>query len=100
GSTRTIQAPGAIGGKRIATLSTDQRTAFGITARRPSRASEGAMADDVLKFGDYGEAQNDEDSLIRCARCGEKIPAISTRCPECGVHFQGEAQDFFHPTDP
>lgn len=29
---------------------------------------------------------------------GKPILATSLRCPECGVHFQGEAQDFIHPS--
>jgi predicted amidophosphoribosyltransferase len=36
---------------------------------------------------------------VRCARCGERIVATTTRCPECGVHFRGEAQDFAHPSE-
>jgi hypothetical protein len=36
---------------------------------------------------------------VRCARCGKMIPGFSTRCPECGVHFRGAAENFHHPSD-
>ncbi len=31
---------------------------------------------------------------VPCQRCLRPIPASSTTCPECGVHFQGWAEDF------
>ena len=31
---------------------------------------------------------------VPCPRCRRPIPASSTTCPECGVHFQGWAEDF------
>lgn len=43
---------------------------------------------------EYEEEENREEDYVRCARCRRWIPAFSTRCPECGVHFQGQAQDF------
>ncbi len=38
-----------------------------------------------------------ENDLVRCAKCGALISAYATRCPECGVHFRGEACDFARP---
>jgi hypothetical protein len=35
--------------------------------------------------------------MVRCAHCRRVIPATVIRCPECGVHFQGEARDFASP---
>jgi hypothetical protein len=57
------------------------------------------MADDVLRFEDFEPPRGKAASLVRCARCGKLILATSTRCSECGIHFQGEAQDFIHPTE-
>ena len=57
------------------------------------------MADDVLRFDDFEPPREKDASLVRCARCGKLILASSTRCSECGIHFQGEAQDFTHPTE-
>ena len=31
---------------------------------------------------------------VQCPRCQSAIPASFTTCPECGVHFQGWAEDF------
>ena len=56
------------------------------------------MGDDILSFEDH-RRHRDDDDLVRCARCGKKILATVLRCPECGVHFQGEAQDFSHPSE-
>ncbi|WP_254508259.1 hypothetical protein [Anatilimnocola floriformis] len=47
--------------------------------------------DDIDEYAD--EEANEEDD-VRCARCRKWIPAFSTRCPECGMNFHGEAQDF------
>lgn len=33
-------------------------------------------------------------SHVPCAHCDAMIIASATRCPECGVHFRGQAQDF------
>jgi len=40
-----------------------------------------------------GSSENGADSVL-CPRCRRPIPASSTTCPECGVHFQGWAEDF------
>lgn len=39
---------------------------------------------------------DDLDETVPCARCGQDIWAYAQRCPECGVHFSGEAWQF-HP---
>jgi uncharacterized C2H2 Zn-finger protein len=57
------------------------------------------VSDDVLSFEDYRRRRDENASLVRCARCGKRILATLTRCPECGVHFQGEAQDYLHPSE-
>ncbi len=51
------------------------------------------MGEENYRLGDYRE-QND---LVRCIKCGAQISAYATRCPECGVHFRGEAYDFVRP---
>lgn len=56
------------------------------------------MGDDVLRFEQHQD-RSDDDDLVRCARCGKRIPAASARCPACRVHFHGEAQDFYHPSE-
>ena len=38
-------------------------------------------------------------AVLRCARCGKLIVSTVIKCPECGIHFQGEAQDFVHPSE-
>jgi hypothetical protein len=57
------------------------------------------MSDEVLSFEEYRRRQEENASLVRCARCGKMILATAVRCPECGVHFQGEAQEFTHPSE-
>lgn len=57
------------------------------------------MDDEPLSFEEYRRQREESTGTIRCARCGEQILATSTRCPECGIHFQGEAQDCVHPSE-
>lgn len=57
------------------------------------------MNEDILSFEDHRRQQDENASLVRCARCGKMILATTTRCPECAVHFQGEAQDYLHPSE-
>jgi hypothetical protein len=57
------------------------------------------LSDDILSFEDHRRRQDDNPSLVRCARCAKMILATATRCPQCGVHFQGEAQDYLHPSE-
>jgi hypothetical protein len=53
------------------------------------------MADDeILNIEQHRQAKEDDSSSVRCFRCGKSIPAVSTRCPHCRVHFQGVAEDF------
>lgn len=51
------------------------------------------MADDILNFNEHRRRDGNDD-LVRCARCGKMILATAMRCPECGVHFQGQAYEF------
>lgn len=57
------------------------------------------MDNEPLSFEEHRRRREENASTVRCARCGRWIVATATRCPECGVHFQGEAQDFAHPSD-
>ena len=31
---------------------------------------------------------------VRCAKCKALIAASTSQCPECGIHFDGVAEDF------
>jgi len=55
--------------------------------------------DEPLNFEEHRRRREENASTVRCVKCGEWIVATVTRCPECGVHFQGEAQDFSHPSE-
>lgn len=57
------------------------------------------MDDEPLNFEEHRRRREENASTVRCARCGEWIVATATRCPECGIHFQGEAQEFTHPSE-
>jgi phage FluMu protein Com len=57
------------------------------------------MSDEPLNFEEYQRRREENASTVRCARCGKWIVATATKCPECGVNFTGEAQDFAHPSD-
>jgi hypothetical protein len=52
------------------------------------------MSDGPLNFEEHRRRRDENASTVRCARCREWIVATATKCPECGVHFRGEAQDF------
>ena len=52
------------------------------------------MNDESLNFEEHHRRREENASVVRCARCKQWIVATATKCPECGVHFQGEAQDF------
>jgi hypothetical protein len=62
---------------------------------------EGALSvsDEILSFDEHRRRRDESPDLVRCARCGKPIPATATRCPECRVHFQGEAYEFSHPSE-
>jgi hypothetical protein len=52
------------------------------------------MSDDQnRRLSDYREAV-EARGLVPCPRCGTMVPGYAARCPECGVHFRGEAYDF------
>jgi DNA-directed RNA polymerase subunit RPC12/RpoP len=57
------------------------------------------VGDNTLNFEDYRRRRDEDADLVRCARCGKRILATVVRCPECGVHFQGEAQDYLHASE-
>lgn len=57
------------------------------------------MDNETLNFEEHRRRLEEGADTVRCARCGGWITAAATRCPECGVHFQGEAQDFTHPSE-
>jgi hypothetical protein len=57
------------------------------------------MDDEILSFEDHRQRREENANLVRCARCGKMILATATRCSECGVNFQGEAQDYLHPSE-
>lgn len=50
---------------------------------------------ELLSFAEHQQRRDENPSTVRCVRCREWIPATSTRCPECRIHFQGQAQDYF-----
>ena len=55
--------------------------------------------DEPLSLEEHRRRRDDNPSLVPCARCGKRILATATRCPECGIHFQGEAQEFTHESE-
>ncbi len=57
------------------------------------------MDEETLSLEAHRRGQFQDLHTVRCAKCGKSILATSLRCSECGVHFQGEAQDFFHPSE-
>ena len=57
------------------------------------------MSDQPLNFEEHRRRRDENASTVRCARCGKWIAATVTKCPECGVNFQGEAQYFTHPSE-
>ena len=52
------------------------------------------MSDEPLGFEENRRRREENAGTVRCARCNKWIVATATRCPECGIHFNGEAQDF------
>jgi hypothetical protein len=55
--------------------------------------------EEPLSFEEHRRKRDENPSLVPCARCGKRIFATATRCPECGIHFQGEAQEFTHNSE-
>ena len=37
---------------------------------------------------------DDLEQTVPCARCGAHVWSHTQRCPQCGVHFSGEAWQF------
>jgi hypothetical protein len=62
--------------------------------RRRSRITEA-----IISFEEPRRRRDESPSPVRRARCGKMILATAIRCPECGVHFQGEAQDYLQPSE-
>jgi hypothetical protein len=56
------------------------------------------MSDEPLNFEEHRRRRDRNAELVPCARCKKMILSTSVRCPECGIHFQGEAYDFAPPT--
>lgn len=54
------------------------------------------MSDEPLNFEEFRRRREENAGTVRCAKCGEWIAATTT---ECGVNFQGQAQDFIHASD-
>ncbi len=52
------------------------------------------MSDNHLNFEAHRRRRDANADLVPCAKCKRRIPALTTRCPECGVHFNGAAEDF------
>jgi hypothetical protein len=50
--------------------------------------------DDPIKLADYRAGKYDDGDQVPCAKCGCLVHAYNTRCPHCGVHFDGVACDF------
>jgi hypothetical protein len=55
--------------------------------------------DEPLSFEEHQRKRDANPSLVPCAKCGKRILATATRCPECGIHFQGQAQEFTHESE-
>jgi ribosomal protein L37E len=53
----------------------------------------------TIDFGQAKRKHDDDPNKVKCSRCGEWIFARSTKCPRCGVFFQGEAFQFAHESD-
>jgi|GEM_PF-4116478 len=56
------------------------------------------MDEEIISFDD-ARRRLEADDLIRCVRCQKMILATETRCPKCGVHFQGQAYEFEKSAD-
>jgi hypothetical protein len=53
----------------------------------------------ILNFEEHRRRRDADPTRVRCARCGKLIPMAAARCPNCGVHFQGEAFQFTHTAE-
>lgn len=57
------------------------------------------MSDEPMSFEEHRRRREENAGTVRCAKCGKWIAATATKCQECGVNFQGEAQDFAHASE-
>src|SRR5678816_2195272 len=57
------------------------------------------MPEEALSFEEHKQKWDDNPTLVRCARCGHMILGSETRCPECGINFQGQAWEYTHPSE-
>ncbi len=46
---------------------------------------------ETFKLSEYRRGTG---SRVACPKCNAAIPAETTRCPYCGVHFRGAAHTF------
>lgn len=46
------------------------------------------------KIVDFTQYRSGSGALVPCRRCLAPIPADSTTCSRCGLHFRGRAADF------
>lgn len=57
------------------------------------------MSHETLNFEEFRRRREANAGTVRCAKCGERVVATAATCPACGVHLQGEAQDFTHASE-
>jgi hypothetical protein len=57
------------------------------------------MSDEPLNFEAHRRRRQADADVVPCAKCKTRIPALSTRCPECNVHFSGAAEDFVQESE-
>ena len=71
------------------------------TSRATTSIARGVAVSDenLLNFEEHRRRAEADPHRVRCARCGKPIPMNATRCPECGVHFRGEAFQFTHAAE-
>ena len=49
---------------------------------------------------DFTAYRRGETGQVPCPRCSRPVPADSTRCPHCRVHYQGAAYEFAEANTP
>lgn len=49
---------------------------------------------------DFTAYRRGETGRVPCPRCLRPVPADSTRCPHCRVHYQGAAYEFAEEKTP
>jgi len=58
------------------------------------------MSEEPLSFEEHRRRRDENASAVQRVKCRKWIVATATRCPECGIHFLGEAQEFSFPSGP